>query len=370
MTDEKAVLAAAPTGTYIDGEFRAAAGGATFPVDDPSTGEVLNRVADARAPDADAALAAATAAAAGWAGTAARERGEILRRAYELLAARADDLGLLITLEMGKPLAESKGEVTYAAEFFRWFAEEAVRIRGSFGPSPAGDLRILTMKQPVGPCLLVTPWNFPLAMGTRKIGAALAAGCTVVLKPAEQTPLSALVLAQVLGDAGLPKGVVNVVPTSDPAAVVTPLMADSRLRQVSFTGSTEIGTLLMRQASDNLLRISMELGGNAPFLVFGDADLDAAIDGAALAKLRNVGESCVAANRFLVHESVAAEFAHRLAERFATLTVGRGTADGVDIGPLIDAAGRDKVGSLVEDAVAVGAKALVGGEPVDGPGYF
>ncbi len=366
--DEQTVLDGVPTGLFIGGEFREA--GTTFAVDDPATGEVLAHVADGTAADAEAALSAAADAAAGWAATPPRERSEILSRAYETLKARADDLGLLITLEMGKPLAEAKGEVTYAAEFFRWFAEEAVRIRGSYGLAPGGDVRVLTTKAPVGPCLLVTPWNFPLAMGTRKVGAALAAGCTVVLKPAEQTPLASLVLATVLAEAGVPNGVVNVLPTSDPGAVVTPLMADRRLRKVSFTGSTEIGRLLMRQASDNLLRVSMELGGNAAFLVFDDADLDAAVDAAMVAKLRNIGESCVAANRFLVHESVAGDFASALAERFGALKVGRGTEEGVTVGPLIDPPAKQKVSGLVGEAIGAGARALVGGDGIDGPGHF
>ncbi len=369
-TSERELIDSIPTGVFIGGAFAGAAGGGTFAVDDPATGTTIATVADARAADADAALTAATGAAAAWAATPPRDRGEILRRSFEALVARTDEIGLLITLETGKPIAEARGEVAYAAEFLRWFSEEAVRIRGSYTTAPTGDYRLLTMRQPVGPCLLVTPWNFPLSMVTRKVGAALAAGCTAILKPAEQTPLTALALAQVMVEAGLPDGVLAVLPTSDPAAVSGPLLADPRLRKVSFTGSTEVGQLLMRQAADNLLRISFELGGNAPFLVFDDADIDAAVAGAMVAKLRNVGESCVAANRFLVQSSVADEFATALAERFRKLVVGRGTDPDVTIGPLIDAPSVEKVTALVGDAIDRGATALVGADPADGPGYF
>jgi succinate-semialdehyde dehydrogenase/glutarate-semialdehyde dehydrogenase len=283
---------------------------------------------------------------------------------------RAHDLALLMTLEMGKPLTESKGEVTYAAEFFRWFGEEAVRIAGRWSRNPSGDGRLLTMRQPVGPCLLITPWNFPIAMGTRKIGPAVAAGCTMVVKPAQQTPLSMLLLADLLREAGLPDGVLNVVPTTSASDVTGPLFEDGRLRKVSFTGSTPVGKKLMEQASKHLLRTSMELGGNAPFLVFGDADLDHAVEQAVIAKMRNVGESCVAANRFHVHESVADEFARRLADRLGSMRVGRGTDDGVEVGPLIDDDQRSKVAELVDDATAKGAKVLTGGGPVGERGYF
>jgi succinate-semialdehyde dehydrogenase/glutarate-semialdehyde dehydrogenase len=275
-----------------------------------------------------------------------------------------------MTLEMGKPLAEAKGEVTYAAEFFRWFSEEAVRIDGRWSMNPAGSGRLLTMKQPVGPCLLITPWNFPIAMGTRKIGPAIAAGCTMVVKPAQQTPLSMLMLAQLLSEAGLPAGVLNVVPTTRASAVTAPLFDDPRLRKVSFTGSTPIGSKLMEQAAKQLLRVSMELGGNAPFLVFDDADLDAAVDQAVVAKMRNIGESCVAANRFHVHESVATEFAERLADRMGSMRVGRGTEEGVEVGPLIDDEQRGKVADLVQDAVGKGARVLTGGDRVGERGYF
>jgi succinate-semialdehyde dehydrogenase/glutarate-semialdehyde dehydrogenase len=305
-----------------------------------------------------------------WQATPPRERGEILRRAWEEIAERADELALLMTLEMGKSLAESKAEVTYGSEFLRWFAEQAVRIDGRYAVAPNGQGRLLTMKQPVGPCLLITPWNFPLAMGTRKIGPAIAAGCTMVIKPAKQTPLSMLALAEILTNAGLPPGVLNVVTSSSSGSVMEPLIRDPRLRKLSFTGSTEVGRKLMEQASDKLLRLSMELGGNAPFLVFDDADLDDVIDGAMIAKMRNIGEACTAANRFHVSESLASDFSDRLAERMAALKVGRGTEEGVDIGPLIDGDQRSKVQELVDDAVGKGAKCVVGGSAREGKGYF
>ncbi len=368
--DEQRVLDGVPTQLYIGGRWRDATGGATFAVEDPSTEQDLVHVADGTPEDAVAALDAAVAAQAAWQGTAPRERGEILRRAFEAMVARRDDLALLMTLEMGKSLAESRSEITYAAEFFRWFSEEAVRIGGRWMDSPAGDGRVLVMRQAVGPCVMVTPWNFPLAMGTRKIGPAVAAGCTMVMKPASSTPLSMLALVELLEEAGLPPGVLNLVTSSSSSAVVKPLIEDERTRKLTFTGSTEVGRSLMAQASDRLLRLSMELGGNAPFLVFDDADLDAAVDGAVIAKMRNMGESCVAANRFHVHESIADEFTARLGERLGALTVGRGTDDGVDVGPLVNAEQRDKVAELVDDAVGRGAKVVVGGERVDGPGYF
>jgi len=345
-------------------------GGNTFAVEDPSTGDVLCDIADATAQDAVAALDAATEQQQSWAATPPRDRGEILRRAFELLTERADDLALLMTLEMGKPVAESKAEVTYAAEFFRWFAEEAVRIAGRWSTNPSGDGRLLTMRQPVGPCLLITPWNFPMAMGTRKIGPAIAAGCTMIVKPAQLTPLSMLMLAEILREAGLPEGVLTVVPTSKAGDVTGPLFADPRLRKVSFTGSTPVGKKLMEQASQHLLRVSMELGGNAPFVVFADADLDHAVDQAVVAKMRNMGESCVAANRFHVHESVADEFAARLAEKMSAMKVGRGTEPSVQVGPLISGDQRDIVRNLVDDAVGKGAKVLTGGEDVGNRGYF
>jgi succinate-semialdehyde dehydrogenase / glutarate-semialdehyde dehydrogenase len=373
MTDparEHAVVDAVPTDLLIGGRWRPAASGATLAVDDPATGKALVEVADAGPDDGLAALDAAAAARDGFAAMPPRERGEILRRAYELIMSRVDDLALLMTLEMGKPVAESRAEVSYAAEFFRWFAEEAVRIDGQYGVTPNGAGRMLVMRQPVGVCLLITPWNFPMAMGTRKIGPAVAAGCTMVLKPAQQTPLSMHALAAILAEAGLPDGVLNIVTTSTAGRVMEPLIRDGRARKLSFTGSTEIGKVLLEQASANVLRTSMELGGNAPFLVLADADLDAAVDGAMTAKMRNMGEACTAANRFLVHRSIADAFADRLAERMAALHVGRGTEDGVQVGPLIDAKGREKVAELVDDAVSRGGQARIGGETVDGPGYF
>jgi succinate-semialdehyde dehydrogenase/glutarate-semialdehyde dehydrogenase len=321
--------------------------------------------------DALAALAAAASAQAEWAATAPRERGEILRRAYEAIVAQTDELALLMTLEMGKALAESRAEIGYAAEFFRWFSEEAVRIHGRYMVNTTGAGRILTLRQPVGPCVFVTPWNFPTAMGTRKIAPAIAAGCTMVVKPAQQTPLSMLALARILEQAGLPGGVLNVITARRSGAVIEPLLRDSRTRKLSFTGSTEVGRRLIEQSATQVLRVSMELGGNAPFIVFADADLDAAVAGAMTAKMRNVGEACTAANRFHVHESVAAEFARRLTERMAALKVGRGTEPDTDVGPLIDSDQRAKVAELVSDAADRGARVLLGGEaPEGGVGYF
>ena len=358
------VLQAVPKQLFIDGTWRDAAGGRTFEVVDPATELTLCQVADA-SPGGVAAAAQAR-----WASTAPRERGELLRRAYEAVTAARDDLALLLTLEQGKPLPEAVAEVDYAAEFFRWFAEEAVRVEGGYRRSPDGRTRLLTMRQPVGPCLFVTPWNLPLAMGTRKIGPALAAGCTVVIKPAEQTPLSMLALVAILADCGLPAGVVNVITSSDPAGVTNPLLADPRLRKLSFTGSTAVGRVLLARAADQVLRVSMELGGNAPFLVFGDADIEAAVDGAMIAKMRFTGQACTAANRFLVDNRVVEAFAEQLTERMAACVIGRGTEPGVTVGPLIDAAAVEKVQSLVDDAVAKGARVLLGGKPLPGPGHF
>jgi succinate-semialdehyde dehydrogenase / glutarate-semialdehyde dehydrogenase len=365
---EQAVLDRLPKGLFIAGEWRPATGGATLSVEDPSTGSALTEVADATPSDALAALAAASHAQAEWAATAPRERGEILRRAHNLLLERADDLALTMTLEMGKALPESRAEISYAAEFLRWFSEEAVRIHGRYMTNTTGVGRILTMRQPVGPCVFVTPWNFPTAMGTRKIAPAIAAGCTMVVKPAQQTPLSMLALAGVLEEAGLPAGVLNVITAHHSGAVIEPLLKDPRTRKLSFTGSTEVGRALISQSSHQVLRVSMELGGNAPFLVFEDADLDAAVEGALTAKLRNVGEACTAANRFHVHESIAEEFATRMADRMAKLKVGRGTDPDVDVGPLIDERQRAVVAELVKDAVDRGAKVLCGGEAMSGSG--
>jgi succinate-semialdehyde dehydrogenase/glutarate-semialdehyde dehydrogenase len=369
-TAEQSIVETVPTQLYIGGEWRDATGGATLPVEDPSTGDTIAEVADATVQDAKAALGSAADHQAEWAATAPRDRAEILRGAYELINERAEDLALLMTLEMGKPIAESKAEVTYAAEFLNWFAGEAMRIDGRYAVNDKGTGRMLVMRQPVGPCIFITPWNFPMAMGTRKIGPAVAAACTMVVKPAKQTPLSMLALARILEEAGLPGGVLNVITAKSSGEVMEPLIKDPRARKLSFTGSTEVGKVLMQQAADQLLRLSMELGGNAPFLVFEDADLDAAVEGAMIAKMRNIGEACTAANRFHVHESIAQEFADRLAAKMGALKIGRGTDDGVQVGPLIDDTQRGKVAELVEDAKAKGAKVLCGGEALEGPGYF
>jgi succinate-semialdehyde dehydrogenase/glutarate-semialdehyde dehydrogenase len=367
---ERDVLGRVPTELYIGGTWRAASGGGTLAVEDPATGEPLIEVADAQVQDALAALAAAAGAQGEWAVHPPRERGEILRRAYEAIVAQTDELALLMTLEMGKSLAESRAEIAYAAEFFRWFSEEAVRVHGRYMVNTTGKGRILTMRQPVGPCVFVTPWNFPTAMGTRKIAPAIAAGCTMVVKPAQQTPLSMLALAKILEQAGLPAGVLNVITAKRSGEVIEPLLKDPRTRKLSFTGSTEVGRRLIEQSADQILRVSMELGGNAPFLVFEDADLDAALDGAVLAKMRNVGEACTAANRFHVHESIAERFAAGLAERLGAMKVGRGTEPDVDVGPLIDESQRSKVSELVADAVDRGARVLLGGSQIEGRGYF
>ncbi|MFM9919103.1 NAD-dependent succinate-semialdehyde dehydrogenase [Lacisediminihabitans sp. H27-G8] len=367
---EAALLDRIPTGLFIDGEWRDASDGGTFDVHDPSTGKVLLSISDATPEDAAAALAAADAAQRGWARTAPRVRAEILRTAFELLTARADDFALLMTLEMGKPLAEARGEVTYGAEFLRWFSEETARISGRFATAPDGNSRLLVTRRAVGPCLFITPWNFPLAMATRKIAPAIAAGCTMVLKPAALTPLTALFFAELLREAGLPAGVLNVVQTTRAAAVTAPLIKDARLRKLSFTGSTEVGRRLIADAAEQVLRVSMELGGNAPFLVFEDADIDRAVEGAMIAKMRNGGEACTAANRFLVQESVASEFTMKLIERMRAHTVARGTDPDSKIGPLVDEGTRQKVHELVTASVEAGATLALGGSAVDGPGYF
>ncbi len=369
-SDEKNVLSIVHPQLFIGGEWRDAEGGKTFGVEDPSTGANLIDVADASVADGKAAIDAAVAMQDEWAATPPRDRGEILRGAYELITERVDELALLMTLEMGKPIKESKSEIAYASEFFRWFAEEAVRISGRYSVAPNGATRLLTLKQPVGPCLMITPWNFPMAMGTRKIGPAIAAGCTMVVKPAALTPLSMLRLADILAEAGLPKGVLNIVTTTNTGPVMEPIIRDPRLRKLTFTGSTEVGRTLIEQSAEGILRVSMELGGNAPFLVFDDADLDKAVEGAMLAKMRNIGEACTAANRFIVHESIAEEFGAKLSTKMAALTIGRGTEDGIDVGPLVEAKQRDKVAELVDDAVGKGAKALTGGTALEGDGYF
>ncbi|WP_148573262.1 NAD-dependent succinate-semialdehyde dehydrogenase [Nocardioides caldifontis] len=368
--NEQELLGKINTGLYIGGEWRDSSDGRTLDVEDPATGKTLTSVADATVEDGAAALDAAVAAQAEWAATPPRERGELLRSAFDLINERADEFALLMTLEMGKPLAQSKGEVAYGGEFFRWFSEEAVRIAGRWSTAPDGKTRLVTMKQPVGPTLMITPWNFPLAMGTRKIGPAIAAGCTMVIKPAGQTPLTMLALAQLLEEVGVPKGVVNVVTTSRTGDVMEPIIGDPRLRKLTFTGSTPVGKNLVRQSADQLLRVSMELGGNAPFLVFEDADLDAAVEGAMLAKMRNMGEACTAANRFLVHESVADEFARRFAAKMDEQVLGRGTEEGVTVGPLIDDKQLGKVAELVDDATSRGASVVTGGSKTGDAGYF
>jgi succinate-semialdehyde dehydrogenase/glutarate-semialdehyde dehydrogenase len=359
-----------PTGLLIGGDWRDAMDGRVFDVENPATGEVLAAVADGGPADADDALAAAVAAQGSWARTAPRYRSEILRRAYDAVMARQDWLAEVMTLEMGKPLQEARGEVAYAAEFLRWFSEEAVRISGDHTTTGDGANRIIVTREPVGPCVLITPWNFPLAMGTRKIAPAVAAGCTMVLKPAPQTPLTSLALAAILQESGLPEGVLNVVNTTDAATVVQRWMRSGRARKISFTGSTGVGKVLLRQAADTVMRSSMELGGNAPFIVCADADIDTAVEGAMAAKMRNMGEACTAANRMYVHQSIAREFSERLAARMAELKVGNGLDDATQVGPLIDAAARSKVQRLVDDSLARGATALTGGRLMDGPGYF
>ncbi len=369
-SQEQEVLRQVDTNLFIGGEWRDATGGGTLGVEDPSTEQTLVEVADGTAEDASAALDAAVDAQAEWAAHPPRERAEILRRAFEAITARVDELALLMTLEMGKTLTESKAEITYGAEFFRWFSEEAVRIDGRYAVNANGQGRTLVMRQPVGPCILITPWNFPLAMGTRKIGPAIAAGCTMVIKPAKQTPLSMLALARILQEAGLPDGVLNVITSSSSGEVMGPLIEDPRARKLSFTGSTEVGRKLIEQSAQNILKVSMELGGNAPFLVFDDADVDAAVEGALIAKMRNVGEACTAANRFHVAGRVADEFTEKLAQKLGEMKLGRGVEDGVDVGPLIDSDQREKVSELVQDALGKGATAVVGGEAADGAGYF
>lgn len=364
------VIAKVPTQLLIGGEWRDSTSGETFDVENPATGEKLATLASANSEDATAALDAACAVQDEWARTTPRERAEILRRAFELVQERADDFAALMTLEMGKPIAESKGEVTYGGEFLRWFSEEAVRDYGRTATVPEGTLRMITRRKPVGPCLLITPWNFPLAMATRKVAPAVAAGCTMVLKPAKLTPLTAQYFAQTMLDAGLPKGVLNVVSGKSASAISEPLLADARLRKLSFTGSTPVGRTLLKGAADNVLRTSMELGGNAPFIVFEDADIDQAVKGAMGAKMRNIGEACTAANRFLVHESVAEEFSEKLVAEFKKLKLGNGMDEGVTCGPLIEPKALDSVSGLVDDAAEKGATILTGGKRAGGDGYF
>ena len=366
---EKDLLGTVPTGLFIGGKW---VKGSAVPiaVEDPSTGKTLLEIANATAEDGLAALTAADDAQAGWARVAPRERGELLRRTFELIRERSEEFATLISLEMGKPLAEARGEVTYGNEFLRWFSEEAVRISGRFGSSPEGTGRMLVAQRPVGPAFAITPWNFPLAMATRKIGPAIAAGCTMVVKPAELTPLTTLLLVKTMEEAGLPAGVINVITTSTSAETSAPIIADSRLRKITFTGSTQVGRKLLEQSAARILRTSMELGGNAPFLVFEDADLEAAVNGAMLAKMRNIGQACTAANRFIVHESVADEFAARLAERMGSLVLGRGVDAATTCGPVINEKARANLQRLVDTTVHEGGEVVTGGSALDGEGYF
>jgi succinate-semialdehyde dehydrogenase/glutarate-semialdehyde dehydrogenase len=366
---EADLLSRVPDGLFIGGAWEAGTR-EQIQVQDPATGRVIKRIANATPEDGIRALDAAVAAADAWAATAPRTRAEILRRAFDLLQERRADFALLMTLEMGKPLAEANGEVTYGGEFLRWFSEEAVRIAGRYGQNPEGTGTMVVSQRPVGPSFFITPWNFPLAMATRKIAPALAAGCTVVVKPAELTPLTTLFFAQLLADAGVPAGVVNVIPTSTSGVVSAPIIADPRLRKLSFTGSTPVGRALLAQAGQNVLRTSMELGGNAPFVVFEDADLDKAVEGAMLAKFRNIGQACTAANRFIVHEDVAEEFARRVTDRVKAMKIGAGTEPGVTIGPLIDDRAVAAMTALVDDAVSRGARVLAGGTAPEGDGFF
>ena len=364
------LLANVPTDLWIGGKWKKASDGGRFDVIDPATEKTIASVASATVDDAKAAVDAAQDAFEGWAGRKPRERGEILRKAYEVIMRDAERFAKIITLENGKSLTDSRGEVAYAAEFFRWYAEEAVRNNGQVSMAPSSGARIFVQHKPAGVAVLVTPWNFPAAMATRKIGPALAAGCPVVLKPASDTPLTMLALMPALEEAGVPAGVVNVIPSRRSGPVVSAMLHDSRVRVVSFTGSTEVGRKLLHEAADNIVKPAMELGGNAPFLVFEDADIDAAIDGAMVAKMRNMGEACTAANRFYVHEKVHDEFAQKLTAKMAGLKMGNGLDDGVALGPLVNQEGRDKVIELVEDAVSKGAKVLTGGKTPTGPGYF
>ncbi|MCF8529024.1 MAG: NAD-dependent succinate-semialdehyde dehydrogenase [Aquiluna sp.] len=368
--DEKRILDLVPSQLFINGQWKEASDGKTFDVFDPATGLVLKTISDASYEDGQEAISAAHDTQKSWAATAPRVRAELLRAAFERVTELSDEFATLMSMEMGKPFAEAKGEVAYGAEFLRWFSEEAVRVNGRYQTAPDGKNRLMVLKKPVGPALLITPWNFPLAMATRKIGPAIAAGCTSILKPAALTPLTSLLFAKVLQEVGVPSGVVNVIQTSRVSEVTGPIIKDSRLRKLSFTGSTPVGKMLIKESADQVLRTSMELGGNAPFLVFEDADVDKAVEGAMLAKLRNMGEACTAANRFLVHESVADEFAQKLSAKFAELKVARGVAEGTNIGPVIDEKSRQAIHALVTDATSKGAKLLTGGVIPEGEGYF
>ena len=367
---EQELLAKVPTKLYIGGKWVDGHADKQISVEDPATGKVLTQIANATAEDGLAALSAASETQQSWAKTAPRERGEILRRTFELVKARSEEFAMLISMEMGKPLAEARGEVAYGNEFLRWFSEEAVRISGRYGSSPEGTGRMLITQRPVGPAFAITPWNFPLAMATRKVGPAIAAGCTMVVKPAELTPLTTLLLVATLEEAGLPAGVVNVITTSTSSATSAPIIADSRLRKITFTGSTQVGVKLLEQSAKQVLRTSMELGGNAPFLVFEDADIDAAVTGAMLAKLRNIGQACTAANRFIVHESLADEFAQKMAAQMSQMPLGRGLDPETKIGPVINESARENLQRLVDVTVSEGGEVVTGGNSVSGDGYF
>ena len=368
--DAQAIIDKVHTGLYINGQWRDAEGGKTLDVYNPATGKVIAKIADGSEKDALEAIQVAGDTQKEWAATAPRDRAEILRRAFEIMIDRKDEIAAVMTSEMGKSFAEAQGEVAYGAEFFRWFSEEAVRIGGNYTNSTDGKTRLMVSREPVGPCILITPWNFPLAMGTRKIGPAIAAGCTMVFKPAKLTPLTSFMLVEALEEAGLPAGVLNVVTSTSARRVVTPWMESGIARKVSFTGSTEVGVGLLEQAAKSVMKTSMELGGNAPFIVCEDADLDKAVDGAMQAKMRNIGEACTAANRFFVHSSLSEQFSRKLADRMGAMTIGNGMDSGVEVGPLVEEPAREKVEHLVNDAIDKGAQVLTGGKRIEGDGYF
>lgn len=368
--NENELLSKVPTGLYINGKWVKGSAEKPIAVEDPATQKTLLTIENASAEDGLAALTAASDAQEKWGKTSPRERAELLRRTFEIVRERSEEFAMLISLEMGKPLAEARGEVTYGNEFVRWFSEEAAHLRGRFGSNPEGTGNMLITKRPVGPAFAITPWNFPLAMATRKIAPAIAAGCTMVVKPAELTPLTTLFFVQALEEAGLPAGVINVITTSTSGATSAPIIADPRLRKITFTGSTQVGVRLLQQAAQNVLRTSMELGGNAPFLVFEDADLDAAVTGAMQAKMRNIGQACTAANRFFVQDSVADEFASKFATKMAELNLGRGVADGTTCGPVINQAAQENMQRLVDLSVKQGADIVTGGEATGSTGYF
>lgn len=368
--NENELLSKVPTGLYINGKWVKGSAEKPIQVEDPATQKTLLTIENATAEDGIAALTAASDAQEKWAKTSPRERAELLRRTFEIVRERSEEFATLISLEMGKPLAEARGEVTYGNEFVRWFSEEAAHLRGRFGSNPEGTGNMLITKRPVGPAFAITPWNFPLAMATRKIAPAIAAGCTMVVKPAELTPLTTLFFVQALEEAGLPAGVINVITTSTSGATSAPIIADPRLRKITFTGSTQVGVRLLQQAAQNVLRSSMELGGNAPFLVFEDADIDAAVTGAMQAKMRNIGQACTAANRFFVHDSVADEFAIKFAAKMAELNLGRGVEDATTCGPVINEAAQENMQRLVDLTVKEGGDVIAGGEATGSTGYF